>query len=409
MIELIKGELVSLVGVEQSDEELPRGAIIVGSNGTFKTNSSPIFDVVQPTKDTFQRFGFKEITPTAELTKKVPWDVFWQGPAWLKKQWDSRKNQEYIILLFYNPESEEYFWYPPRQDGSAAHLDYSVSDDEDVRKFIEQGCMLAGTMHNHFGNRGSAFQSSTDSHDEAKSGATGIHWTMGYMDCKNLFEAEFHIRIVSGDFSKTILMQDCVEDPPGLELPEEWDNKLDLKPMHSQSIYSSGSHPWQVSGSWTPTRGNVHSMGHGKQSSWSSWSQKKEKRKNENVAKEDPNSLDVGGEAILSDITVLNKNCESSPIFEKFLEEYPRIANLGSGQELIRAMALCKAMYEGAQFSVFTDEFDDREEGLENVVKDLANGCVGIMASLKTFFTRQIEIQEAREQAEAENCIESES
>ena len=98
-------------------------------------------------------------------------------------------------------------------------------------------------------------------------------------------------------------------------------------------------------------------------------------------------------ETILGDITILNLEPEKSCIFTDLVEKYPDIAGLARGKELIRSMGLCKAVYEGAQYAMNTDEFEEeREEGLEAVMKDMANGVVGIMASLKAFFDKQIEV-----------------
>ena len=174
----------------------------------------------------------KHITPGLSVVRKINWDEFWMAPFWLRKQWDlnvekngSKSSKEFILLLFYNPKEDQYFWYPPAQRGSSANLDYTSSEDPKIVEIIGQGNLMVGTMHNHFG-KGTAFQSGADHADEAAHGMPMVHFTMGWMDSPHLYCSEFDIRFVCGEFNQPLRFLDIVTPPERHTSPEEWDEQL---------------------------------------------------------------------------------------------------------------------------------------------------------------------------------------
>ena len=102
-----------------------------------------------------------------------------QGPMFRSWQAFAREvakrnngNAEAALTLFYNPVEKKWNAYPPKQDLSAAHVDYSGMT-EVVMKFREKhgkDWMVAGTFHSH---PDSAFASFTDEKDEEK--MDGVH------------------------------------------------------------------------------------------------------------------------------------------------------------------------------------------------------------------------------------------
>jgi hypothetical protein len=429
MLILAEGPLSKLYGIEESDTQLPKGEVVVGKNGVFKIGGSPIFDIIKPAEVVFN--GFKVIQPLARMAKKIPWDKFWLGPAWIKKQWKKRGRVEYMLILFYHPEKDEYIWYPPVQVGSSGAVEYSISDDEDVCKLISLGWTIAGSMHNHFGNKGSAFQSGTDEHDEQRLGAAGVHFTMGFLDASSLFESEFHIRIVDGKFDKIITIDDCVDQPPIFHHPDEWDNKLKVKATIAPAIpVITANSQYDKYPTYTRPYNPVHLQGHYHKQDY----KKKEEERTEgkgwktlvtglgsrqgffsaedyfvgtkkgNTTMSSNGNTKIGNDfdrakeeeqfEVLCDVPIIKEVPEDSPVFEQVMEKYPDIYGLAGGEYLLQAISIAKVMFDGTQYALIEEDEEggtDREDLLEKTIEELGSSSMYIIELLKKFFDDQTE------------------
>lgn len=380
---IAEGEISKLYALDKGDTQLPEGAKVLGKNGVFQTSSSEIFDVVKKSKDVFN--GFEEIKEKAEITKKIPENIFWIGPRWLYKMWNKNK-KEYIILLFYHPE-HGYTWCVPKQDGSMASVDFSQSDDEDVRAKISNGHMLVGTMHNHFGARGTAFASGTDDHDEGKSGNTGIHFTMGYMDAPTVYQCEFHVRIVSGDLKKVIKLEEAVDFASSSSgLPEMWDDKVNIKQEWKSKHLPSTTYRGNSWGKSNKDYLRKHygqdtdwwdEYGYGNQ--WSGW-------EGSEVTVINPDS---GEEFFLDDLNTFADDVTESASYAIYQSSYPDISGFAGGKALLHAAVMADELQDAIRFHIEDKGKNADARDSQNVLYDAILAANFIEDKIEEFFKEQ--------------------
>lgn len=420
---LIEGAISKLYGIEEQDADLPAGEVVIGRNGAFKVGSSEIFNIVKPAPIVWN--AFKSISTVAEMKKKIPWEVFWTGPSWLKKQWGKKKNTEYVLMLMYNQELGEFQWACPTQSGKAASVDFKVSEDPDIRKMIEDGWDIAGSIHNHFGPKGSAFQSGTDSHDEQKLGAAGIHFTMGYMDASSLYDSEFHIRIVDGDFSKEIKLEDCIDGIPSYTHPAEWDEKVNKivstvttttsspetlsniqagkwigpESHKHNNVYTGGQGRWygpggtvytgeekKPTGGWTAGKNANEKSGENKPAGFSGW-------KTSGVSKPFSGKTSVAKKSgefdILSDIPVIFDSPDDNHEYVTVSEKYPNVSSLHSGSHLMQAITMLKVIADCSTLALVDAKTDDDEEVYVKTLEEISEAALLAVKEMKIFFDDQ--------------------
>lgn len=375
--------------MEENDTDLPRGAKVIGSNGVFHTSNSAILDVVQKSQGTSFP-GLVEIEENASVKIKIPSDIFWVGPRWLYKMWNTNAKKEYIIILMYHPVMQAYAWIPPKQTGTVASLSYAQSDDEDIRNKMIDGWLVVGTMHNHFGNRGSAFQSGTDKHDEEKVPGAAIHFTMGYMDAPSVYMAEFHTRIVSGDFAKVIDLQDAVEDfKDALPMPDAWDEKVKIpyKPPVTTTIKHTVSlmQPTGVPNHQYKDYRSYFGFG-------------AEDINDEEYAKwysqgDDPSTVsppEDGGFYSLSDLEIMFDDPEFSGYYKDTIAQHPKVFKFAGGQQLLHGMVMLGELKDAIDNKVLGGNIFKMED-YEDIIKDVITALDNTEQLLGEFISEQNE------------------
>ena len=401
---IAENPLTKLYAIEKGDLEIPRGANVVASNGVFHTSNSDIFNVVRRTSEIFSGFG--DLREVAEMRKKIPANVFWVGPRWLYKMWNTKGNKEYIILLFYNRFTEQFSWYPPQQTGTVASLNYDQAADPGVLDRVSKGDMLVGTMHNHFGKRGSAFQSGTDKHDEENFAGIGVHFTMGYMDAPSVYMAEFHTRIVSGKFSKVINLRDAVEDfEDAIELPEDWDAKVEIPATATRKKYL------------IPPKGNGSHFSRGKMGffGWSSPDDDDDDEISDGIYEGEVvpgssrdmmefmlqearladkeyekvfyNGAEEEGFYLLEDLGTFVEDANESDNFEQLGKDYPDIRKWAGGESLLKAAAMVSELAEAIDAHVKIRGTNTERE--QELCADVANAAEYIEQKIGEFLEGQ--------------------
>lgn len=131
---------------------------------------------------------------------KVPAHIIYKALLFFRKVYRKHRSEAAVILC-YNPDTDEYGLYCPKQDVSGAHVDYdrrfynrnkrgevNVPEagenhqtygkiDDVMIEMSKQGFRNVGTIHSHANF--SAFHSGTDTHDE--SSFDGVHITLGHV------------------------------------------------------------------------------------------------------------------------------------------------------------------------------------------------------------------------------------
>jgi hypothetical protein len=372
---IAEGEISKLYVLDKGDIELPKGSKVLGQNGVFQTSSSDIFNIVKKATEVFS--GFEKIEEKAKMTKLIPEDIFWIGPRWLYKMWN-KSQKEYIILLFWHQDIG-FTWCVPKQSGSMASLDYSQTDDEDIRAKTSKGHMLIGTMHNHFGARGTAFASGTDDHDEGKSGTTGVHFTMGYMDAPSVYQCEFHTRLVSGSLKKVIKLGEAVEfENSSAGLPELWDEKVDLKPDWKPAKNICSSNGWSR-GSWSMY--GQGEEGWGSVEEWEGWN-------GSSVTVVDPSS---GEEYFLDDLNTFADDKEESASYPAYKATYPEISTFSGGDSLLHAIVMANEAQDCIRDSIEDDGQYADPNKFKMIAYDAIMATSKIEELIEEFFRRQAE------------------
>lgn len=142
-----------------------------GEDGYYKKITNPLFEAVVKTEKN------PDMLPVDEsLTyhaKKIPGPVFRSWQAFCREV--AQRNKGYSeagLILAYHPGKKEWDAFPPKQDLSSVHVDFS-GVTEAIQKFREKfgkEWLIAGTLHSH---PGSAFPSSIDEGDEEN--MDGVH------------------------------------------------------------------------------------------------------------------------------------------------------------------------------------------------------------------------------------------
>jgi hypothetical protein len=363
----------SIYAAEDSDQEMPKGSVVLGRNGAFQTSSSKLFEYIAPAK--VIPGGFKEIDTGIDVVKRIPWDVFWQAPIWLRKQWDKHcakskskhAQKEFLMLLFHN-DDDGYFWYPPIQRGTSASLDYATIDDPKVQELLTTSACV-GTIHNHFG-RGTAFQSGTDHKDEMSHGMPMIHLTMAYMDAPTIWQSEFDIRFVCGDFQQELDLHDVVESPDMI-VPEEWDSRLKIEMPKAKSISSFSSGPW------------TRSSGFGFDWDWGKYEDDEPELTGSLV------SIDLLDDT--DDVVVYPGNYDE---FAEIQTEFPNVDKIAGSESLFGAATTAQVAY--AELAELTKSFDVLRAASRN---DFCDAFFRVRKAMKSIADRLDQFMNAQEEA----------
>jgi hypothetical protein len=366
VIPIKEGRLRSVYAMEREDNEIPEGSLVVGINGQFEVSTSSIFNFIKPvSKDS--PLGLKHITPGLTIKKKIPWNDFWVGAQWLRNQWDNHcagKNKnaskEFILLLFYNQEEDKYFWYPPKQRGYTANLDYTTSGDQDIVDLVSGGSLIVGTMHNHFG-KGTAFQSGTDHKDECSHGIPMIHLTMAYMDAPNIYMSEFDVRFVSGnEFNQKLGFHDIVEGIQEISTPKEWDSKLTVEYKKPAPIYPTGS---IVMGRKTQKTGGIYDLTDEYESNDDLLYEKFRSQyygdySDFTVGENYPSQVHEFKHEEMEDLVFTQKVIESGPSGPKVAslgKKFDNVLRLAEGSKLLFCKAIVDALFQDLKCMIMTD------------------------------------------------------
>lgn len=172
----------------------------------------------------------------AHLLPKVPFRLWLQGLAFVKAV-HKRDYTEASLILFYNKEKQEYFWYCPEQINTASESDFLAARDK-INEMSNNGEHICiGEFHSH--GSGGAFSSHTDNENE------NLPLVYGVWGKVNASSPEFHFRMVCAGIRKDINVWDVFEQPsitvtvgdivqniavgenyngpyPNVEFPEEW-------------------------------------------------------------------------------------------------------------------------------------------------------------------------------------------
>lgn len=194
-----------------------------GEDGYYVEKKNPIFHAVVKTD------GNPENPKVEEWLKfiaaRVPGNIFRSWQAFGRAVADRNNiGSEAALIIFYNPEKKIWGAYPPKQDLSSVHVDYSGVTEAAEKFRAENGkeWMIAGTLHTHPGGAEPSF---TDEKDEE--GMDGIHFIVPdfgkpvergvtcHITCsKTRFEVSKIERVINWDVKETEVF------------PEKWFGQL---------------------------------------------------------------------------------------------------------------------------------------------------------------------------------------
>lgn len=230
--------------------------IVVGRNGVFHVRKTEvgIFKVkigemkkdhfVPELKDIEEGFTF--------LLPKIPFKIWLQGLTFSKAIY-GRDASECSIILFFDREKQEYFWYCPEQHNTAAASEFGA--DRPAIEELAKTHLLVGEFHSH--GSMSAFSSGTDDNNENLSLIYGVYGNVGTtrpsfhfrfacagiycnLDPWICFEKPT-ISLIAGEETREITMEEGFSGPyPIVQFPEEWLERVAKKAILSAPKYTHG-------------------------------------------------------------------------------------------------------------------------------------------------------------------------
>jgi len=148
---------------------------IIGKNGIFMKKK---MGAVETLAKVDQISILEDIAPYAKFDiPSIPCELFANVVSFMKAVYKELRSES-MVLIFFNPKTEHFVMYPPKQEVTGGGIKYE-------RDYVLEGYNNIGTIHSHAGM--SAFHSGVDVDDEKDT--DGIHITIGkcgednYFDC----------------------------------------------------------------------------------------------------------------------------------------------------------------------------------------------------------------------------------
>jgi len=147
---------------------------IIGKNGIFMKKK---MGAVETLAKVDQISILEDIAPYAKFDiPEIPCELFANVVSFMKAVYKELRSES-MVLIFFNPDTEHYVMYPPKQEVTGGGIKYE-------RDYVLEGYNNVGTIHSHAGM--SAFHSGTDVEDEKDT--DGIHITVGKCNEDNYFD-----------------------------------------------------------------------------------------------------------------------------------------------------------------------------------------------------------------------------
>ncbi|MHA1802241.1 MAG: hypothetical protein ACTSWJ_10935 [Candidatus Heimdallarchaeaceae archaeon] len=209
---------------DNPEKQLPNDDIffIVGKEGQFIKKKVGVLECLVPVSGISTLASVKElVTSYAKMhIKPITKKDFTRCFDFLRAVY-IKHSAEGAILLYYNEKTEKHYIFVPKQEVSAAGVDYK-------RSYVREGFTMIGTIHSHANF--SAFHSGTDHADETS--FDGLHITVG-----NVMDDDFSLS-ASIMANGHRVMVDPTRYISGIKLTKDID-ELEKTPATRTFIWSS--------------------------------------------------------------------------------------------------------------------------------------------------------------------------
>lgn len=200
--------------IEKTVNSLKGTCYLLGGDGLYMFKRTEFFWSVKRVKVP----NTPNIKPMGKLygLPKIPKAIFMQAVAFFKAIYE-RDKTEAVLVLYWNPKTNDMLWSCPEQENSGASSEYTDQPPE---------VGYIPLLHTHSHAAMTAFHSGTDDKDEEF--IDGYNITVGKL---NMQSPEYESRVMIGGLAMKCTMSDIIDDWEDNfgSFPQEWMKKAKRK------------------------------------------------------------------------------------------------------------------------------------------------------------------------------------